>query len=233
MQQSFGVTVTDRGAIVLSKSISVDGYADGAIVRVVTHIHSDHLLDLSRSIRYAEFIAATPLTLDLLEALGHRIPEHKKLPMPIGMRVQVDDGVLRLVRARHIPGSVSVVFESSEFSAGYTGDFKLPGTDILRDLDVLVIDATYGLPEWIRPWQEEIEYLLADIVLDELRKGSPVHIYAYNGKIEEVMLLLREMGVDAPYLVGVRHYRVLRVLERHGYRIGDVVLESSREGWEV
>jgi putative mRNA 3-end processing factor len=225
--------VSELGAILLTEDIVADGFHAGARVRVVTHVHSDHLEGFSRSVRLASFIAATPLTMDLLEAMGYRVPPSKRLPVSYGVKVSFDGAIVKLVRARHIPGSASVLVEAEEGSVGYTGDFKLPGTDILRGVDVLVIDATYGLPEHVRPWQEEVEYILADLVLEQLRLGKPVTVYAYNGKIEEVMVVLREHGVSAPYLVTGRHARVLRVLERHGYDFGDIVVEGSPEGIEV
>lgn len=228
-----GVHVSELGAIVLTGDIVADGHYEGGRVRIVTHAHSDHLEGLSRSVRFYSYIAGTPLTLDFVEALGYRIPPSKRLPVSYGVRVSFDGAIVRLVRARHIPGAASVVVETGEGVVGYTGDFKLPGTEVIRDADVLVMDATYGLPEHVRPWQEEIDYLLADLVLEQLRFGRPVTIYAYNGKIEEVMLLLREHGVDAPYLVTARHARVLRVLERHGLKVGDVVVEGSAEGVDV
>ncbi|WP_236698148.1 MBL fold metallo-hydrolase [Pyrodictium occultum] len=225
--------VTETGAIVLGSRVAVDGHAPGYGVRVVTHIHQDHILGLRRSIREASLIAATPLTLDLLEAAGYRIPPSKRLSLPYRVQVSVEGDVLSLRRANHVPGAAEVLVElENGVRVGYTGDFKLPGTEVLSDLDVLVIDATYGLEDWVRPWQEEIDLLLADVVREGLSHG-PVYLYGYYGKIEEIMLLLRNQGVDAPFLVNQRVGRSVEVLERHGYRVGDVVVEGTREAVEV
>ncbi len=225
--------VERNGAIILSSSIVADGHYDGATARVVTHIHNDHTRYLSRSARAGQLLVATPLTIELLEAHGHRLPLHRRIEASYGTRMRIEDYVVTLHRANHVPGAAEVVVEHPEgLRVGYTGDFKLPGTVVLQDLDVLVIDATYGKPEWRRPWQDEIEYLLADIVNEALMHG-PVRIYAYNGKIEEVMILLRRMGVTAPFVLPAKKKRVVEVLERHGYRLGDFVVESSPECFEV
>ena len=225
--------VLETGAIMLGSNIVADGHAHGFSVRVVTHIHQDHIVDLRKSIREASFIAATPLTLDLLEVAGYRVPPSKRLTLPYSVSVSIDGDVLTLRRANHVPGAAETVVElSNGYRIGYTGDFKLPGTDILYELDVLVIDATYGAEEWVRPWQDEIDILLADVVQEGLMHG-PVYIYGYYGKIEEIMLLLRRYGVDAPFLVNQRIGRSVAVLERHGYRVGEVVVDGTREALEV
>ncbi len=232
--------VTETGAILLGEFISVDGYHPRRKIRVVTHIHEDHIRGLGRSIRESDFIAATPLTLDLLDAMGHKIPPMKRLEMPYNIKVRIEDDILRLLRARHIPGAAEVLVElGNGLTVGYTGDFKLPGTDIMRELDVLVIDATYGLEEYTRPWQEEMEYLLADIVREGLMQG-PVHLYAYNGKVEEVMIILRRFDIDAPFIVSTRTYRLARIMCKHGYCINNIYTyrskaadEVSREGYYI
>jgi len=226
------VAVADNGAISLGPDIVVDGHRCGAVARVTTHIHNDHTRGLSTSLRRLALHIATPLTHDLLEAMGYRVDPSRRVDVSYGAKLRIGDAMLRLLPARHVPGSAQVVVDIDGLLLGYTGDFKLPGTEPIRGAEVLVVDATYGMPEWRRPWQDEVEYLLPDLVNDALMKG-PVNIYAYNGKIEEVLLLLRSHGVDAPVVAPRRKYRMLRVLEKHGYRIGDVLPEGSAEALEA
>lgn len=225
--------VSDNGAVMLTDTIVADGHVSGLLARVVTHVHSDHIAQLRRSIREAAFLLATPLTHDLLSAMGYTVPFSKRVEASYHTRLRIEDYVVELHPANHVPGAAQVTVElPGGERVGYTGDFKLPGTEILRDLDVLVIDATYGFEEWQRPWQEEVEYLLADIVNDELSRGG-VAIYGYNGKQEEVMLLLRRMGVSAPFIVPRRRIRVIEVLRRHGFELGEVLVEGSAEAFEA
>jgi len=227
------IYVSPSGAILLSESVIADGHVDGALARVITHIHHDHIVDLRKSLRSGLLFLATPLTLDLLAAQGHNIPYHRRLDVSYRSPVRLEDYQVTLYQANHVPGAAEVLVEHPDgMRVAYTGDFKMPGTEVLRDIDILVIDATYGMPSWRRPWQVEIEYLLADIVNEALMRG-PVRIYGYNGKMEEVMLLLRRMGVAAPFVLPLRKRRTITVLKRHGLSIGDYVIETTPECNEV
>ncbi len=226
-------TVASTGAILLGSVYSVDGYYPGRLVRIVTHIHQDHIIGLRESIKESAFLIATPLTIELLEAMGYRIPDSKKLPLNYGQESSILGERVKLLKSNHIPGSAQVQVElPNGMLVGYTGDFKLPSTPIMKDLDILVIDATYGSPSQSRPWQNEVEDLLVDIVKDALAKG-PVVIYGYHGKLQEVMLLLRSRGIDAPFVLPLKIYKMTRVLVKHGYAIDNYYLENTREAYEI
>ncbi len=235
------VDVTRKGAILLTETISVDGFHPRSPIRVVTHIHSDHTLDLNSSSKIAHFIVATPLTHELLEALDYRVPRHKAVELPYGVQMEYDSVKLKLVKSNHIPGSAQVVVETSDgYTLAYTGDFKQPGTPVVREPDVLVIDATYGYEEWVRPWQAEMDEILVDIVLEALAQDRGVVIEAYQGKLQKVMHILREAGIDTPFIAPRKVYRVAKVLARHGLRTNDVILDRSGEaisamrgGWYI
>lgn len=234
------VSVTADGAVRLHESVVVDGHVDDVAARVTTHIHSDHIRRIRTSFRRVAVHIATELTHELLAAMGYRVPPDRRVDASYHTPLGVDGAMVTLLPANHVPGAAQVLVERDDgLRVGYTGDFKLPGTEVMRDLDVLVVDATYGFPEWRRPWQSDMEYLLPDLVAEALTKG-PVHIYAYNGKVEEVVTLLRRMGVDAPVIVDQRRYRMLRVMERFGVRVGEIyplgsaaAMEAVRSDWYI
>ncbi len=226
--------ITERGAILLTDLVSVDGFHPGSPLRVVTHIHSDHVLGLSDSVRTAHFIVATELTHELLRALEYRVPPSKRLDLPYGVAVEYDGVRVRLAEANHVPGTAQVVVEAEDGSVlAYTSDFKQPGTPVIEEPDVLVIDATYGFEGWVRPWQDQIDDILVDAVLEALAYERGVVIEAYQGKLQKVMHVLREHGVEAPFVAPRRVYQVARVLASHGMRTGDVLLETTREALEA
>ncbi len=190
--------VHSNGAILLGSEIVADGFYRRAI-RVVTHAHHDHMGGLRGNIRVSSFIVATSTTLMMLEALGYKVPEHKSLPLSYGRKFMYEEEMVSLHYSRHIAGSAQVLVEGANYRVGYTGDFKMPGTEPLEDLDVLVLDATYGNPYRQRRWSDW-EALLALIgLIDERIKYGPVWIYAFNGKLQEIMVELRRNGVEYPF----------------------------------
>ncbi len=223
--------VSTKGAVLLGKAFAVDGHADRP-VRVVTHIHTDHIIGLRESILFCDLIIATPATHDMLAEIGYRVPEEKRLSLSYHSPLIFSGETLTLIPSRHIPGSAQVLVEANEYRVGYTSDFKLPGTPIMRDLDVLVIESTYGKPEWRRPFKDEVEQLLVDAVVSGLGHG-PVVIYGYYGKLQEVMEILRAHGIAAPFIMPQRVYKLTRIAVKHGMNIYDYHYERSREAEEI
>jgi putative mRNA 3-end processing factor len=65
--ESLSARVSEKGAILLGSLYEVDGYAAKPI-RIITHFHSDHLIDLNKSKKHATLIIGTPATLEAVEA---------------------------------------------------------------------------------------------------------------------------------------------------------------------
>jgi putative mRNA 3-end processing factor len=176
------------------------------------------MLGIERSLRESVLIVAHPLTFEMMEVLGHRVPPEKAVPLGYGASIEVDGERLTLLRARHIAGSSQVLVESPWGSYGYTGDFKMPGTPPMRGLDVLVLDATYGNPRLQRRWGEwDAIAALIEIVERFIGEG-PVWIYGYHGKLQEVMAQLRIRGVDYPFKADPVTLRLAEIASRF-YRV--------------
>lgn len=225
------VKITSSGAIVFSNVISCDGFYREAVLHVVTHAHSDHIRGLRESISYTPFIGTTPPTRDLLEILGYKIPRSKFLPLPYGRPIKIEDCSVTLHVSRHIIGSAQVEVETSNYTLAYTGDFKFPGTPILKP-DLLVIESTYGHPSHVRPFKHEVEELFVDLVLEGLSKG-PVNVYGYHGKLQEAMEILRSAGLEAPFIAPEKVYKIAKIAESYGMKIAPLYKLGSREAEEA
>lgn len=229
----------DHGVISIG-TVDIDGVDDGR-VRIVTHAHSDHTVGLNKSANISEKIVATPLTLEWLPVIGQRLPRHKLVPLNYGEVIRAGDLTIRFHKAVHIPGTAQVTVEFPDgITLAYTSDFKRPGegTPILSP-DVLVMDAVYGRPSYRREFDDIIDTILADAVRELLATG-PVYLYGYHGKIQEVMELLRKEGVDAPYILPYKQYRLAKIAEKYGHVFGDYVLQGTdeaedimRDGWFI
>ncbi len=227
-----GFVEVRNGGITIDEAV-IDGY-HSLKFRIVTHIHSDHTVNLSRSISYGSRIVGTKLTLKWLKCLGVQIPEEQQLPLSMDDSIRLSNGRLRFERCLHIPGSIQVVYERDDGTRiVYTGDFKKPSlkTPVINS-DILIIDAVYGRPSYTRPFDSDIEYILNSFIEKLLREG-PVHIYAYYGKIHEVMLMLRENDIVAPFILPSTHYIMTKYAEVSGLRIDDYLPLTSSEAKEA
>ena len=225
------VNITERGGIVLGGQVVCDGFYEDAILHIITHAHSDHIRGLRNSIMYAHYIAATPATMEILEALGYRIPRHKRLPLDYGKPIRIEDTQVTLYPSRHIIGSAQVEVKVKNYTLAYTGDFKLPGTSILHP-DVLVIEATYGHPKTVRPFKDEVETLFTDLVMEGLSKG-PVAVFGYHGKLQEAMEILRSADLDVPFIAPERVYKIAMIAEKYGMKLSPIYRDGSRDAREA
>jgi len=223
-----------NGAILIGKSFTVDGYWNRP-VRAITHAHLDHVIGLRDSLKSSGAIVFTPATYELIMEIYELIGDLKALlskkaiTLSYGKCLEVNGEVIRLLKANHIVGASQVLVESSGLRIGYTGDFKLHGTEIMKDLDVLIIEATYGLRSFKRPFKDSINELFVDLVRDGLIHGTPVYIYGYYGKLQEAMYILRSGGVTAPFIMPRRLYKVTSIAEKYCGPIGNYYDEASIE----
>jgi putative mRNA 3-end processing factor len=222
--------INSKGAILLGKRVACDSFHDLRPLRVVTHAHYDHITGLQQSLRRCEAVIMTPATKDLLEALRGRwsLTRSNVKTLAYEEPLIYEDEKLTLYFAHHILGTAQVLVEDSDgIRILYTSDFKLPKTPIIN-ADVLVIEATYGNPMQVRPFEKIVENALVSLVERGLRQG-PVYIFGYHGKLQEVMQILRNAGVKAPFIVPERVFRISKICERHGMKLGRYMLFSEEE----
>lgn len=234
------IRILSDGGIKVGDNLIIDGF-DKVPYRVVTHIHSDHTVGLEKSLLIRSSIIATPLTIEWLKALDYKIPKINEIKLPYGGELRINDMKLTLQKTLHIPGSAQVVIDT-EYGERivYTSDFKKPGTETpILPADILIIDAVYGRSDYVRVFDDTIELILVDLVKELLSQG-PVYIYAYYGKVQEVMMLLRNYGINAPFIVTQKNFRLCRIAERYGFKFGDYVLAGTpdsediiRDGWYI
>jgi len=224
-------SITEKGAVLLGRRVACDSFDRTRPVRVVTHVHYDHLNGLQQSLRNCESVVMTPATRDLLEVMRSPLflmmGNVKTLAYEETLTVSQNER-LTLHRADHILGAAQVLVEDEDGTrCVYTGDFRLFQTPIL-DADVLVIEATYGNPFQIRPFGRVVEDALVSLVESGLKRG-PVYIFGYHGKLQEVMQILYNNKVRAPFVVPEKVFQVSKICERHGMRLGRYLHSSDDE----
>lgn len=223
--------VTQRGAVLLGKSVSCDAYHENRPLRIVTHAHADHMGGLRWSLRECQKVLMTKATRDLINvldgSLGARIDDIETLEYD--RPFQFDGERVTLFKAEHILGAAQVLVESEEGErSAWTGDFKLDGTAPVLDCDTLVIESTYGSPMCKRSFDVDVRKLLVRMVEERLKLGV-VYIFGYHGKLQEIMQLLHEADVSVPYVMPEKVYEISKVCECHGMNLGCLTLSSQKE----
>jgi putative mRNA 3-end processing factor len=195
-------SVAATGAVLLGATLTCDAHGPRP-VRLVTHIHADHLHGLAARLR----------------------------PLPYGEVFERRGEVLELFPAAHVAGSAQARLTAGGVRIVYTGDLKSPPAPVLQ-ADVLVTEATYGDPAYVRPFRGEVEGLFLELVRERLARG-PVCVVGYHGKLQEVAVLLHRGGIEAPILASERVFEALEVCREHGLALGTGPLRGAaplREG---
>jgi len=223
-------TITQRGAVLLGKYVACDAPDETKPLRVVTHAHADHMIGLQQSLRTCEKVLMTEATKDLIDVMMSPLflMGGSAETFDYGKTLRYKEDCITLFPADHILGAAQVLVEDAEGTRiVYTGDFRIDGTPVL-DADVLVMEATYGSPACKRPFNKDVKNLLVSLVEKGLKHGS-VYLFGYHGKLQEVMQTLHEAGVKGPFVVPERVFHVSKVCEKHGMRLGRLMLSDERE----
>ena len=195
----------------------------------ISHAHTDH-------IARHEYALCTPETAALYQ---HRLGPRPTLAMPY--RKPIEWGGLRLTAfpAGHCLGSAMLLAEDGPHSLLYTGDFKLGESATaakaeLPHADILVIESTFGHPDYRLPPRPQVLAQLFTIVRQALADEAVPVIQAYTlGKGQEVTRLLTAEGI--PVLQHRDIFAVSQVYEACGMSLGryERFAGKAPAGWAV
>jgi putative mRNA 3-end processing factor len=227
---SIRATVTDRGAVLLGKNVACDAFEETKPLRVVTHAHADHMVGLRQSLRACEKVLMTKATKDMIDVMRSPLFLMSGLveTLDYGKTIQYDEERITFFRADHILGAAQVLVEDFEGKRiVFTGDFRIDDTPVLES-DVLVIEATYGSPTCKRSFGIDVRSALVSLVEKGLKQGT-VYVFGYHGKLQEVMEILHKADLNVPFITPERVFQVSKVCEKHGMRLGRLMLSTEPE----
>lgn len=203
-----------------SLEVSIDTHGKNSFI---SHAHLDH----SFKPRKSEKILASEATLDLMEARGLKIEACERTSLK-------EAGVkMELLNSGHVLGGSQLFVEDSN-SFVYTSDFKLSDSLTvkgapIKECDILMIESTYGSPEYVFPSREQVQKDIGEWVRKESEKGNSVVLGGYTlGKAQELIRILNEELGVAP-LVNESISRLCGVYAKHGIKM-NYINSSSDEG---
>jgi putative mRNA 3-end processing factor len=184
---------------------------------LVTHGHADHARGGHGK------VWATPETLAIM-ALRYG-EAGVTVPMPDGETVDVGDGILASWHpAGHVLGSAQILLERNGERVVVTGDYKRradPTCAPFRPVacDVLVTEATFGLPVFIHPPIEVEIAKLTHALAVYPDRCVLVGAYAL-GKAQRVIAELRRAGHDGTIYLHGALARMCELYVEHGVDLG-------------
>ena len=180
-----GVTVRYRDGIEIELStgerVVCDADDPDGGINVVSHAHGDHLYGTA-----PESVVWSDLTRELAAVRRDRVP------------ATATEDRISLVDAGHVPGARAAVIEDPNGTTYcYTGDVSTRDHQYLGAFDppaadVLVVESTYGEPEYVFPPPAEAAREFRGWVAET---DAPVVVFGYAlGRAQEIELLLAETG---------------------------------------
>ena len=196
---------------------------------LVSHAHGDH----TGGFRYKGLKQSTPQTRDIHHSLhNHRIANFRRLD--INDHFVVDDIRVKALDAGHMLGSAQFLIETPNKSILYTGDINCIDTLTTKaaepeHCDILVIEATYGSPQYRFPSRETVYAEIVEWAVDTIKQGRIpcLHVYA-AGKAQEVVRLFN-VYTNLPVIVNPRLDGVNETYHRSGVPL-DWFSSDSRDG---
>jgi putative mRNA 3-end processing factor len=186
----------ETGERVVADASSPDGD-----INILSHAHGDHLYSSPPS-----KLVCSETTAALAAARRPDTNQPSVISHP-----KVD-----LLASGHIAGSRAALIEDESATVLYTGDvstrdrFYLTGFDPVP-ADVLIVESTYGKPEYELPPQAEVEAAFVDWLNETM--DVPVIAFGYTlGRAQE-LVLLGEQSVRDRVLVTDAIERINRVIE--------------------
>ncbi len=158
---------------------------------LVSHAHGDH----TGGFRYKGLKQSTHETRDIHYALhrDHRVANFHSIK--INEKIEIDSVEIKALDAGHMLGSAQYLINTPNSSILYTGDINCIDTLTTKaaepeHCDLLVMEATYGSPDYRFPPRETVYAQMVEWALDTIKSGRIpcLHVYA-AGKAQEVVRL--------------------------------------------
>jgi DNA ligase 1 len=174
----------------------------------VSHAHSDHIGNHREVI-----LSETTAKLMAARLPGRRV-EHA---LPFHSLVDFRGASVTLLPAGHIFGSAQIHFQWRGKTLLYTGDFKLrPGKSAepigWLPADTLIMETTYGLPQYIFPPVDQVIAEVTNFCVETLEEKLVPILFGYSlGKAQEILAALNGSGLRI--LLHPSVYRITKLYE--------------------
>lgn len=212
----FFVFTQNRGGLFF-KDLCIDPHhSPKSKFAFLSHAHSDHVKLSKRT----EFLA-TSETIDLVRS---RFGEANFKSVSFNKKNKLDDFEFELKPNGHILGSAQAKIFSDGKDFVFSSDFRLQnsilfkGSEVLN-ADTLVLETTFGSPEYVFPSQGEV---ISEMIswIEKSAKSGLVLLSGYSlGKAQELTRISNEAGFTP--VVHESIFELNDVYKKHGVKLGN------------
>ena len=181
----------------------------------ISHAHGDHIA------RHKKIICSKP-TGDIIR---RRLKNPAFTSYDYNEVLMLNENRVTFHPAGHILGSTQIKIEKDGKSLLYTGDFRLKESRTaepfqLIKADVLIMETTFGKPQYIMPPREQSEQKLIETCRKKLKNGITPIVFAYTlGKGQEALKLLSDAGL--PVAVDYMIMQYVPIYKKYGISFGE------------
>lgn len=196
--------------------ISCDGYNKNMAIGVFSHYHSDHIKYLRQCITKYDILITHNITFESINALEPGMRSREQwTPQDYDTKYTFgDDGVIRLLKANHIPGSSQVHVEADGNTMLYSGDFNYPGMQI-RKAEYLVLDSTHGDSTYDgKTDRQYVKKKIFEYIEEKIEKNYQIVIQVTTGTLQEIIRHFeigygKKMCDDINFVMDVKQNKIL------------------------
>jgi len=194
----------------------------------ITHAHQDHAggFEFQSGFKYS-----TRETYDLVKAAKNRRIQNWK-PISYNQTIEINNLEIEAFNAGHVLGSTQYKVTSPDATIVYTGDVNTTNTltneaaDIVQ-CDILIIEATFGSPEFIFPSESEISTQAIKWALKVLKHHRiPAFQCDHIGNAQELIRIFNSL-TTVPVVTHPAVTRINRVYESYGHKLSYIDAASD------
>jgi Cft2 family RNA processing exonuclease len=186
---------------------------------LISHAHSDHA-----KLRSGQSYIMTPATKDLISSNSPKSAKIKTADF--GKKIKLDSAEIFLRNSGHMLGSAQIEINDSVKTIAVSSDFKMQDslvTTAAQPLkgDVLLIETTFGIPQFVFPPREKVYEEMARWSIENIQKGNYIVLAGYAiGKAQELTKFATDLLGETP-IVHEKIFDNNRVYESHGVKFGE------------
>ncbi|MCX8171344.1 MAG: MBL fold metallo-hydrolase [Candidatus Bathyarchaeota archaeon] len=192
----------------------------------ITHAHVDHshAFKIKHTPKFSSEETMRLATINGAEASNWQ-------PLPLNEKIVLNDMEIKPHSSGHVLGSYEFEVSTPDGTVLFTGDMNTREFRIIKpaepvSCDVLIIESTFGSPDFIFPPDDIVAKSMVDWAIRTLREGKiPVFRADSLGNAQEVIRIFNE-NTDLPVVSHSRVTKISRIYEAYGYKMEYVDMGS-------